>query len=60
MKGLKKKLRQIEELQKKVDDGEVLEDLQMEKMGKREQWQEELEQLEKEVLEEEVGGGDKE
>ena len=55
---MKKKLRQIEELQKKVDGGEVLEDLQKEKMGKREQWEEELEQLEKEMVEEEGEGGE--
>ena len=55
MKGLKKKLRQIDELQKKADSGEVLEDLQNEKMGKRAQWQQELDQLEKEI---EQGGGE--
>jgi len=57
IKGLKKKLRQIEELQKKVDGGEVLEDLQKEKVGKKEEWEKELEQLEKEIAEE--GGEDK-
>ena len=51
-------MRQIEELQKKVDGGEVLEDLQKEKIGKREQWEKELEQLEKEMVEEEGEGGE--
>lgn len=48
IKNLKKKLRQIEELQQKVDSGEIKEPTkdQMEKLGRAETLQAELQQLE--------------
>ncbi|XP_005991477.1 partner of Y14 and mago [Latimeria chalumnae] len=48
VKNLKKKLRQIEELQQKVDSGEIQQPTkeQMEKLGRRKALEEELEDLE--------------
>lgn len=49
IKNLKKKLRQVEELQQKVDSGEIkqLTKDQLEKLGRAETLREELEQLER-------------
>lgn len=49
IKNLKKKLRQVEELQQKVDSGEIKEPTkdQLEKLGRAKALQEELEQLER-------------
>lgn len=49
LKNLKKKLRQIEELQSKIDSGEVtnMEANQREKLSKRNEIEEEIEQLER-------------
>lgn len=51
LKNLKKKLRQIEELQSKIDSGEVtnIEDNQREKLAKKNEIQEEIEELERQL-----------
>lgn len=51
LKNLRKKLRQIEELQAKIDSGELVnpEATQIEKLSRREEIEQELEQLEAEM-----------